>query len=350
MSSSEHVGGQRSAATVAAVVLAVVVLLALGYAPLFILVRGVSLKVFGLPGSTPVGSLAFAVMGALIARRSARNPVGWILLAVGAALTVVSDAQLYSLLVYRAGYSRLPLGPLAAWLGSTLWGPTLALLPIGLLLFPDGRLPSALWRRGLVACIVMATLFTTALVAFTASTVLTGPISVGLDGQLSALSAVKPTGLGTAFLASFPLLAASLAVGAAGLIRNTVRSQGERRQQMKWFMYAASVSAVGFATYALIQLALGVSTATQVASAIAVAALASLPVGAAIAVFKYRLYDIDVVINRTLVYGVAGGLHHGGVRRHRGWHRCAGGGRRQAQPGPVDFRHRDRGGGIPAGS
>jgi signal transduction histidine kinase len=303
VSGGERVGGQRSAATAAAVVLAVVVLLAIAYAPLFILVRGVNPRVFGLPGGTAVGSLAFAVMGALIARRSARNPVGWILLAVGAALMVVSDAQLYSLLVYRAGYSRLPLGPFAAWLGSTLWGPTLALIPIGLLLFPDGRLPSALWRRGLVACVVMAALFTTALVAFTASTVLAGPVSVGLDGQLSVLSATKPAGgLETAFLASFPLLAASLAVGAAGLIRNTIRSEGERRQQMKWFMYAASLSTVGVATYVLMQLALGVSTATQVASAIAVVALASLPVGAAIAVFKYRLYDIDVVINHTIVY------------------------------------------------
>ncbi len=281
-----------------------VVVLGVANLPLFFLTRGTGPRVFGFPGSAAIGSLAFASMGALIAARNARNPVGWILLVVGAALMVVSDAQLYALLVYRSGHRGLPLGPLAAWLGSTLWGPTLALVPIGLLLFPDGRLPSPRWRLGLWACIVMSAIFTTALVGFTASIVIAGPVSVGLDGQLSVLSSPQPpSGLGTAFIASFPLLAANLAVGAAGLIFNTIHSAGERRQQMKWFMYGAALSTAGLAAYVVTQLSAGASTATQVSSALLIATLSTLPVGAAIAVFKYRLYDIDVVINRTIVYG-----------------------------------------------
>ena len=134
-----------------------------------------------------------------------------------------------------------------------------------------------------------------------------GPVSVGLDGQLSKFSGTDPShstnGFWSVFLTLFPLLPLTFVLAAAGLISNTVRSHGERRQQLKWFMFAAGLSAAGLVIYAVSQLTLGASAATQAPSAIAILGLAALPVGAAVAVFKYRLYDIDLVISRTLVYG-----------------------------------------------
>jgi hypothetical protein len=100
--------------------------------------------VFGFPGADIVVAFAFAAMGFLIARQYPRNPVGWIMLVVAVLSMTLGDAQLYAVLVYRAGHASLPLGPMAAVLGSTLWGPALSLLPIGVLLFTDGASP----RRG----------------------------------------------------------------------------------------------------------------------------------------------------------------------------------------------------------
>ena len=293
-----------------AAIVGVVALLAAAYVPLFVMVGGLGPQVFGFPGADVVTSLAFAVMGVLIARRYPGNPLGWIMLAVAVLSIVLGDAQLYALLVYRAGHENLPFGPVAAWLGSTLWGPALSLLPISLLLFPDGHVRSQRWKVVLWACVVLDAVFVGAQALFVLTTVVSAPVSIGLDGQVSALGGAcvgcltkGNTGFGDAFLASFPLLPLTLALGAAGLVTNTIHSQGERRQQMKWFMFAAAFSAAGLAVYGVCQFAFGTGSATQVASAITILGIAALPVGTAVAVFKYRLYDIDVVISRTLVYG-----------------------------------------------
>ena len=267
-------------------------------------------EVFGFPAAAVLASLAFAVMGFLIARRYPGNPLGWIMLAVAVLSILLGDAQLYALLVYRAGHRNLPLGPLAAWMGSTLWGPTISLVPIGLLLFPDGHARSPRWKVVLWACVVLDAVFVGAQALFVLTTVVGAPVSIGLDGQVTALggscvscSTEGYTGFQDAFLASFPLLALTLVLGAAGLISNTVHSQGERRQQMKWVMCAAALSAAGLAVFGVSQFTIGAGPATQAASAVTILGFAALPVGVAVAVFKHRLYDIDVVISRTLVYG-----------------------------------------------
>jgi signal transduction histidine kinase len=293
-----------------AVIVGVVGLLAAGYVPLFVAASGLGPQVFGFPGADVLTSLAFGGMGFLIARRYPGNPMGWIMLAVAILSIVLGDAQLYALLIYRAGHENLPLAPVAAWLGSTLWGPAISLVPIGVLLFPDGNVRSQRWRSVLWACVALDAVFICAQALFILTTVVGGPVSIGLDGQVSALgglcvgcSTKGHTGYADAFLASFPLLPLTLVLGAAGLITNTVHSQGERRQQMKWFMCAAALAAVGLVAYGVSQFAIGTGSATQAASAITMLGIAALPVGVAVAVFKYRLYDIDVVINRTMVYG-----------------------------------------------
>ncbi len=300
-------GRRHLAAPATILILGVVVVLAAAYVPLYILVSGVGAKVFGFPGGNTVGSLAFAVMGVLIARRDPRNPVGWLLLAVGFFLMLLGDAQLYALLIYRAGHASLPLGPVAAWLGSTLWGPALSLLPVVVLLFPDGHVRSRRWKVVLWICVGLDAVFIGAQSLFALTTVIGAPVSIGLDGQVSQISnscaSCATTAFYNAFILLFPLAPLTLVLGAAGLVTNTIRSQGERRQQLKWFMYGAALSAFGFALFAASQLAFGTGPVEQAASAVAVVGFSALPIGAGVAVFKYRLYDIDVVISRTLVYG-----------------------------------------------
>jgi signal transduction histidine kinase len=228
------------------------------------------------------------------------------MLAVALLASLLGDAGLYALLVYRAGH-HLPLGPVAAWLATTLWGPALSLLPVVMLLFPDGGTASRRWRFALWACVAVDTAFVCALGLFALTTIVGAPVSVGLDGQLSAMNTVafvSTDRFGFAFLALFPFLLATLVVGTAGLIANTRRSQGDRRQQLKWFMYAAALSAGGLAVYEVSQFTVGTSaTLTQAGSALIILGLCALAISAAVAVFKYHLYDIDVVIRRTLVYG-----------------------------------------------
>ena len=292
---------------VAAIIVAFVVLLSAAYVPLFLLVADVHPRVFGFPGGACASSLVFAAMGYLIARRYPSNPVGWIMLAVAVLAIVLADAGVYALLVYRGGHANLPLGPVAAWLGTTLWSAALSLLAVGMLLFPDGRIRSRGWRAVLWVCVAVDAAFVCALGLFALTIIVGAPVSIGLDGQLSAMTNVDGVSghpFGSAFLALFPFLLATLVVAAAGLISNTRHSHGERRQQLKWFMYAAALSAIGLGVYEVSVFTMGPSAAlAQAGSFMVILGICAIPVSAAVAVFKYHLYDIDVVISRTLVYG-----------------------------------------------
>ena len=299
--------GQRVSASVAITLFGLTVLLTAAYGPLYARVSPLSPHPFAFPGAASIGGLAFASMGLLVAVRQRRNPLGWVMLAAGVLLQAVSAAQLYALLAYRGGDGQTWAAPISVWLGSTLWAPGLGLLPVGLLLFPDGTLTSRRWRVALVAVIALNVIFVAALVAFVTWTMARGPISVGPDGQLAVLgdnSAAASSALGRLFIMTVPLFIASFVVGAAGLVVHTVQAHGERREQMKWFASAAAVGALGIAAFGVAQLATGSSSVlTHATAGFFILALSTLPVATAVAIFKYHLYDIDVVISRTFVYG-----------------------------------------------
>jgi signal transduction histidine kinase len=238
-----------------------------------------------------LAALPFPIVGALIARRHPDNPIGWILLVIGLSegLSLAIAEYAWGALIVRPG--SLPLGAEAAWAASWTWMPGAVLLfTFLLLLFPDGRLPSRRWRP-----VVWLTTSLLAVIAVTSA--LTWPHRGPwlLDPKLAPpdLGWIDLLG-GTAFTT---LIAVCIPASVASLVVRYRHSTRIDRQQIKWFVFAAILTVLLFlAREALVS----GSPWTEI---LGVPMVLLLPAAAGIAIFRYRLYDIDVVINRSLVYG-----------------------------------------------
>jgi hypothetical protein len=248
--------------------------------------------------------LAFPLVGALIASRHPKNPIGWICLAAGI-IWMLSNLTIgygtYGLLAARPGSVPFPaaIGSLGVW----TWALTLGLLGIYLfLLFPDGRLPSRRWRP-------LAWLSGAVIVVVSLGTALT-------PGRLPDLGGVRnPFGLeeypwvaeatqGVTLLLPLCMLASALS-----LVLRFVRSGGEEREQIKWLAFAALILGLGSSSFVIPSIILSNDAGgadplwMNLLEDAVLLSVAGIPVAIGFAVLKYRLYDIDVIINRTLVYG-----------------------------------------------
>jgi hypothetical protein len=233
-----------------------------------------------------------ATTGAIVASRVPGNAVGWVLLALGSGLGVAMLCGAYGEASAQRSAGRLPADVWATWIGQWLallavFGSTAALL----LLFPDGRLVSRRWRPVAWAGALgvgLATLGAALIPEPLGQQEFPNPAAP--DG--SAADVVRGLITVTDLLA-LPLLVAA----AASLAVRFRRSRGVERLQLKWFTFDSAIVGV----------ALGLSSTTgvvaDVAFVIGLFALAALPVAAGVAVLRYRLYDIDLVIRRTLIYG-----------------------------------------------
>jgi hypothetical protein len=246
---------------------------------------------------TRLGWGAYPTVGAVIVARRPRNPVGWLCCAVGLLLGPAFFGQDYAwyALVHKPG--SLPGGVAMAWLGQWPWRVVLGLLSVLLLLFPSGRLLSARWRPVAWAAAAGTALF--ALWAAFAPHPLEG---AGL-AQLT-----NPLGI-QGFEAIFQVLQAAGAVlllatilAAASMVVRFRRARGEERQQLKWFTYAAVVSVLVW----LVFIVTGMADRLPAALGIPVLLvwLVAVPAAIGVAMLRYQLYDIDRLINRTLVYGL----------------------------------------------
>jgi hypothetical protein len=248
--------------------------------------------------------LAFPLMGALIASRRPHNPIGWICLAVGLLWMLLGLFDYYG--VYGlANPDTVPFPVVIYALVEWLWLPTVGLLAIYLLLlFPNGRLPSRRWRplSWLSGAVI----------------VLLGVDSVLAPGELTDLEGVRnPFGLeGAPWLVDAEIVLLLLFVGcilasAVSLILRYRHSGGEVRQQIKWIALAGSVvglllsTVLGLIIVSEVMRGSGDSTPLWLQGLLFVMLLSftGVPVAIGFAVLKYRLYDIDLLINRTLVYG-----------------------------------------------
>jgi MFS family permease len=239
----------------------------------------------------------FAVVGVVVAYRQPRHPIGWILLATALVTIGTSDAGFYALARYRFGHGALPLGrPAAAVAG--YWGLFILLLPLPILLFPDGELPRGRWR---VVAWVYGLL---AVVSFGNTTVanlaLLNPHLPRLDstGELAAVS-----GGGGPFVLVYLVTVVAWFVYT---IRVNRHATGERSAQLKWVMSGGVVTVVGF----IAGLALNSSSSAvlRLIAAIGFLCAFALPVSIGVAILRYRLYEIDRIVSRTLSYAAVSAL------------------------------------------
>ncbi len=248
--------------------------------------------------------LPSGVVGLLVARRQPANPVGWLLIAIAVCMIAGTDGPDYALLRYHLGYHHLPLGVAALLLGQ-VWGPGIQLLPLVVLLFPDGKLPSAWWRGALWAYVSVYALMIISLAVATAAAVTAHPLQVDSNGGPRATD--QPTGWYA--LVSNLLLLLVLLLSVAFIARQVLswrRSSGERRQQLKWLASGAAlvvVSAVLVGSHSALP-----AGPVRFLSGLAWFGFAALPVSIGVAILKYRLYDIDRIISRTLAYAIITGL------------------------------------------
>jgi hypothetical protein len=237
-------------------------------------------------------ALTFPVVGALIVSRQPRNPVGWLFCVAGTAEGLTELATSYSVHALRSS-PRLPGGQLAAWLGGIGWIPSLSLIVFLMLLFPSGALPSVRWRWA-TRLAALGIGLTVLAVAFHPHTLIP---QEGLKVANPLAIASLKTPLELLILLGVALILGSMVAGFVALVLRYRRSRGHERLQLKWFTYSAALIVVLVLTTINIPsgLLLGAIQAVLIGPALAVAT--------GVAMLRHRLYDIDVVINRTLVYG-----------------------------------------------
>jgi hypothetical protein len=230
----------------------------------------------------------FAATGALVAARRPRNPIGWLLLTTAVSFAVLQFAERlawHNLLADRAVGDRV-----ADWLWVANWVWILAVAPIFIfipLLFPTGRPLSPRWRGAVWGTSVMVAAFVLA------SALRSGPLEnyTAVDNRLGVVSA----GISDVL---FALCGAATLISVGSLALRFRRSHGVERQQIKWVWGAGALLVVCFVASALAQGPLG-----EDADSILFVGLLAVPAAVAVAILRYRLYDIAVVVNRTLVYG-----------------------------------------------
>src|SRR5215207_6816268 len=240
-----------------------------------------------------VVAVGFSTLGAIVAPRfPAKNPIGWLFCAiglVGAILLFFGEYAAYSLQV-RPG--SLPGGEGMAWIASWLWVVHIGLFVFLGLLFPNGRPPTPRWRPfgWLVGAAVVA--------GTVAAAYSPGPVRglgalrnpLGIEGVPNLSGAVE-------VLMFVPALAASVS-----LVVRLRSARGVERQQIKWFSYAAAVAAVGAFVYYVVSNAMNVWWLhwEEVGFVVMMTGLVGLPVALGVAILRYRLQDIDLIINLTL--------------------------------------------------
>jgi hypothetical protein len=250
-----------------------------------------------------------APLGLVVARRQPGNPLGWMFLVLAALTALGNVAGAYAVLSYRLGH-HLPLGEAAVFL-ALYWCPVIVTFPLVILLFPDGRLPSPRWRPVLWGYLAVGACWPVSVYAVAIGAVAAGDLRIVPGGDLRAVDypAGSSAWLGSVEAVILPVLAVFWLVFVARQVLSWRRADGERRQQLKWLMSGAAVCMAATAVVAVgATLDTSASPAVQaVTNGIAIGIVA-LPVSIGVAILKYRLYDIDRIISRTLAYLIVTGL------------------------------------------
>jgi uncharacterized membrane protein YhdT len=244
-----------------------------------------------------VTTVFFSTVGALIASRRPENPVGWLLCLYGLVITISHFSAQYAIYALLAQPNSLPAGEALVWIVSWILPIIIGLQVFYILLFPNGRLPSRRWRplAWLTVAFILVGVISFAFSPGALMGVL-GPIEnpLGIEGFSNAYDKA------ILFIMA-PLLTAAVALSVFMRLRRAV---GVERQQIKWFAYAAaaniSASTLAYVIPGVIDTPLWFE---RVGFVLNIVFIPAIPIAIGIAILRYRLYDIDIIINRTLVYG-----------------------------------------------
>ena len=249
---------------------------------------------FGFRGFAIIFAVAFATVGALVASRRPENPIGWIFCAMGVGSGLQELAQQYAIYAVLVKHDTLPLGHVAAWFPSWIWIPITSGAGFLFALFPTGKLTSPRWRAALLISAVGVTI---------------GSIGFALaPGPLENFSPVdNPFGIrGAEFLNSTANLVGLFIYGwgmiacAASLVARFRRSRSDERAQLKWLAFSAAFVGIALMSSFVETNAGGTR---EVVELFVILSFVTVPLATGIAILRHRLFDIDVVISKTLAYG-----------------------------------------------
>ena len=244
--------------------------------------------------------LPFAAVGGIVARRRPDNLIGWLML-TAALMGAVSDiAGWYAVLAYHYGHSGLPLARLGVVLAPIGWFLLLLVLPVAILLFPSGRPPTRRWRWPLFAYLaIWAVVIGSATVVNFNWALTGGKPTIDSTGELEIFN--HGTGwYGAVIGVAVPCYGA---LGMSFVVAQVLayrRSQGELRRQLKWLMIGGGACVFGL-TFSLVFGSAG-SNVVRVAALLGYFGVLAVPVSIGVGILKYRLYDVDRLISRTVSY------------------------------------------------
>ena len=245
-------------------------------------------------------AVPFSVVGLVVAWHRPRNLIGWLMFALGVGFIFGVDSGLYNVLNYRLGY-RLPLAPVVLLLYHVS-EPELGLLPLIILLFPDGRLPSPRWRWLVGGYLTVAVADVIVQAQMSVYAITHQRTQVDTSGQLLLSDHAY-----SVFYAPVALIFFAFWVLSVGYqVVSWRRAAGERRQQLSWLMAGGTAALIAF----LVAIPAGALPygVGEVVSDVLEVGIAALPVGIGVAILRYRLYEIDRIISRTLAYAIVTGL------------------------------------------
>jgi len=262
------------------------------------------------PGAISLHVAVILLVGAvsvLVAARQPRNPIGWGLLGIAIFLGLYFAAGFYSILDYRMHHGTLPLGLLALVLGQS-WAPTLVLVAIVLWLFPDGKLPEGRRRRVFLFVTAIGVAFALMNYAVIGAAAAEYKIHVDASGSLLTPDRAGPWALFVLIenVVFFGLLV-SWVLWLILQVPIYRRSTGDRRLQLKWLYCGAAIFVVSLVFLTLLPTNPS-SPWQQVVNGVAAVGVAALPISLGIAILRFRLYEIDRVVSRTLAYAIVTGL------------------------------------------
>jgi hypothetical protein len=246
-----------------------------------------------------VSAVAFSSVGAVVGSRRPENPIGWLFSAIGVFAAIVLLSSEYAAYTLLARPDSLSGGLAMGWIRAWAWVPYVGLFVLLFLVFPEGW-PQSRALRWFTSLVLFVIAYGTVLAAFSP-----GPIDAigGVVDNPLGMEALRGVGTNSAVGPVESVLYVLGIVAAASLFGRMRRARGVERQQLKWFAYATVVLVGGVVLDFTVSEATGVQWLREIGFVLTMVGLAGLPMAIGIAVLRYRLYNIDRIINRTLVYG-----------------------------------------------